>query len=436
MYIYCNTDVTLPSYRTNMFHNITESIKDGFNSNNSSNYTKGQIESRNIRALVPLIIIGVIVVIENAMVCLAFATTPKLRKRQSNILVFSQAVIDLLVGCVFIPWIETEYYTKQELHSEYMIFYILIVSLGNLLCLAGDRYLALIKPLKHHLLMNVSRTKRILIALWLTPLFVTMIPSSWQKASKETKKLASTIFRGTTCTVILLMCALMISMYIRVYFTAARSIRLRQKRMSQHSQAENRIQTTKKELRVAHLFGLLLLFFILAYTPLLYGNVISLLKDNGVIQDSIKYAPNFLGDIIINSLAINSVVNPILCLLLKKDYQLIVKRWLCLECVYDKRAEESQRSHNYCRTGVSDLVSNDTGFEAKRRLFGLARGKVLRQNSHSKSEHHVRFSCKDDMVALMSNRPISGNLKGAEFKINKNETHEETRNSSTSPIMS
>ena len=419
-----------------MFHNITESIKDGFNSNKSSNFTKNPIESGKMTTLVPLIIIGLIVVIENAMVCLAFATNPKLRKRQSNILVFSQAVVDFLVGCVFIPWVETEHYTKQNLFSGYMIFYILIVSLGNLLCLAADRYLALIKPLKHHLLMNVSRTKRILIVLWLTPLLLTMIPISWQNASKETANLAMTIYLGITWMVMLLMCAVMIYMYIRVYLTAAKSIRLRQKRMSHHYQAENRIQTTKKELRVAHLFGLLLLFFILAYTPLLYGNMVYILSLNGVIQDSKQYAPAFLGDIVIYSLAINSVVNPILCLLLKKDYQLIVKRWICLECMLDKRGDESQRSHNYCKTGVSDLDFNDTGSEAKRRLFGLARSRILRLNSRSKSEHKVRFSCKDDVIVLMSNRPLSGNLNGVEVKINKNEMDEENRNSLTSPIVS
>ena len=402
----------------NMTYGLTGS------SNISTNGTQNPGKIIDISRSIPLIIIGIIILTENALVFLAFATNPKLRKKQSNILVCSQAVIDFLVGSMLIPWIEAETHSQSDLHSIYPICYILFLSLGNLLCLAVDRYLALIKPLQHHLLMSVSRTKRILLVTWVTPLFLTMIQILWHTAEKQTKLLANIIYLGILWSVMLLMCTIMIFMYIKVYQTAANQIRIRQQRIrSHHNYADSQITTTRRELRVAHLFGLLLFFFILAYLPILYLNFLNMMQFAGAIDDPRDFIPTSLYEAPLYSLAINSVVNPVLCLLLKKDYQLIIKRWICLEWVFDKRNEESQRSHTYCRTGLSDLDSNGTASEARGRIFGLGKSKILRQSSPSKPENKVRFSCKDDTVALMPQTQLSGKFTGAEFEINKNEIH-------------
>ena len=308
-----------------------------------------------------VLILGAIVIIENALVCLAFTAYSKLRKKQSNILICSQAAIDLLVGLAFIPWKIATLYTKQHLHIGYIVFYILFVSLGNLSSLALDRYLALIKPLKHHTMMDVSRTKKIVLMTWLVPLFLTMIPMTWYTAPPHTRRIAMKIYIGIFWGIMMLIWVIMIAIYIIIYRTASRTIRLRQKRMkaAEHPK-ESRVKTTKKELRVAHLFGLLLFFFILAYLPILYINLVGLL---GYGESLIK---PFFHHISLYFLITNSVVNPILCLLLKKDYQLIVKRWICCEWLKEKRTD-------------LDLF----GLDAKKGLFALERDNQERRCSHA-----------------------------------------------------
>ena len=407
-------NILFPLSRMEIHPNITKNMTDGSTRNNTYNGTGILDDAAVWKKILPLIVIGAIIVIENALVCLAFATNPKLRKKQSNILVCSQAAIDFLVGGVFIPWAELEAYKKERLYSEYMIYYVLMVSLGNLLSLAADRYLAIIKPLKHHMQMSIGRTKRILLVIWVTPLFLTMIPLSWDNASPDAKALAVTIYLSISWVVIFFTCITMISMYIRIYITSARTIRLRQERIESHRfQTENRERTTRKELRVAHLFGLLLLFFILAYLPFLYMNLVHLLRD--VIEDYEKYLPASGGDLIMYPLAINSLVNPILCVLLKKDYQLIIKRWICLEWMLDQRGDECQRSHT-SRTKVSESEFHENGSEARRR------SKLLQLHSYRNPEGKVHFSCKDETIALMKDGPRHTN--GCECEINKNILHQ------------
>ena len=414
-----------------MYQNITKNMTNGTTRNMPDSGTEFLDDAAVWRKILPFIVIGAIIVIENALVCLAFATNPKLRKRQSNILVCSQAAIDFLVGSVFIPWAELEEYKDEDLYSGYMIYYVLLVSVGNLLSLAVDRYLALIKPLQHHLQMSISRTKRILLVVWVTPLFLTMIPLSWDNASLETADLARKIYLGISWLVIFLTCTTMISMYIRIYITSARTIRLRQQRIESHrSQTDNRVRTTRKELRVAHLFGLLLIFFILAYLPILYINLVLILR--GVIEDHEKYIPASRHELIMYPLAINSVVNPILCVLLKKDYQLIIKRWICLEWMLDQRPDERQQSHT-SRTRVSESEFHENGSEAARR------SRLLQPQSYHNPEGKVRFSCKDETIRLMEDKPNYKNTNGDECEINQNnlnQLHDNNASCTSSPTSS
>eukprot|EP00112_Aurelia_sp_Birch-Aquarium-sp1_P016742 Seg382.2 transcript_id=Seg382.2/GoldUCD/mRNA.D3Y31 product="Adenosine receptor A2a" protein_id=Seg382.2/GoldUCD/D3Y31 len=360
------------------------------NNNITNNLTTRNTSSRmavSQATYISMVILGVLVVLENSLVCLAFAFNRKLRKRQANILVCSQAGADLINGLIFIPVNVAENALGKQMHSGYVIMYVLFVSLFNLFCLALDRYLALIKPLMHHLLMDVSRTKKILIIIWLVPLAVTLIPLSWASASGPTAITAHRIYIAIFWSLMLLLCVVMVLMYIRIYRTAAKTIRLRQQRMTMNCKdKENRVTTTRKELRVAHLFGLLLFFFILAYLPILYMNFMDLVRLYRLI-------PPILEDLSLYSLIANSIVNPILCLLLKKDYQLIIKRWICFEWITEKRRGESLRSHTSLKTGVEDMETSDSGTEINRKKrLRLS----WRKSLSVKCPDHFKMTCPEN----------------------------------------
>ena len=323
-----------------MIGTITGNITHGLSEyNNTTNSTKSDAISTTKTNYIPLLIIAAIVVIENSIVCLAFAVNGKLRERQSNMLKCSQAASDFLVGIALVPWYVVQAFTVKNLHVGSMIFYILFVSLGNLFSLAMDRYLALVKPLKHRHLMNADKTKKILLVVWLAPLFLTMIPISWYSASFQTQIPAMKIYLSIFWVFIFIMCTVMIAMYIKAYRTAARSIHLGKMRADVHNSADNQIKTAKKELRVAHLFGLLLTFFILGYTPLLYVN----------FADIIGYVDPItpiMYQVSLHSYVINSAINPIICVSLKRDYQQTIKQWIHLSGVRNEDETIEMRACN------------------------------------------------------------------------------------------
>ena len=265
---------------------------------------------------------------ENGMVCLVFFIDKKLRKRQANIMVFSQACADLTNGILFVPAHTVETYLGKSIVAPYVIGYILFVSLFiNLFILALDRYLALMKPLIHHIIMDVNRTVKVVLSLWILPMFLTLIPLFWESKLDHIKKLSHRIYLGTMWLIMFVLCLSMIIMYLFLYGSARRTIQQRTiiiASLNQHK--DKKIKKVRKELRVTHLFGLLLVFFILAYLPILYMNLMDILGKAELI-------PPVLQDLSLYSLVLNSFVNPILCILLKKDYQKVVKkiigfRWL------------------------------------------------------------------------------------------------------------
>ncbi len=345
--------------------------------NNTGRIVNNSIETNNDKGnVIVCLSLGIVVVIENSLVCLAFALNRKLRKRQANILVCSQACADLFNGLVFVPIEVYERYRRQRLLTPYLIAYLLFVSLFNLFSLALDRYLALIKPLFHHLIMDVNKTKKLLIVNWLVPLLITAIPLCWSSSSLKTKAISGRVYVCIFWLFMFLLCVIMIVMYVLIYRTAAKTIRQRQKRMAKlNKDPENKIKTTRTELRVAHLFGLLLFFFILAYLPILYLNLMDILDQVHLIFPVIEQLSLY-------SLIVNSVVNPILCLLLKKDYQLIIKRWICLEWIADKRRGGSIHSQASYKTVMENIAGQDSSSDSSRKKR-ISRAHSLRRSDHN-----------------------------------------------------
>ena len=313
---------------------------------------------------ITLVIMVALIAFENGLMISAFAFKPSLRRRQANILVCSQAVADLVNGIVFIPVYCIERYKQLGIITPYVVAYILFVSLFNLFVLALDRFLAIIKPLLHHVIMDVNRTIKVVVIVWIIPLFITLLPLFWWTEPKHVQSfLPKRIYVAFMWAMMMVICIFMAIMYFIVYMGARRSLAERQKQMhvitaafhkndhvvlaeegqsltelrdqesktnnspsinTRHSKKKrkNEVESKKRQMRVTHLFGLLLFFFVLAYLPILYMNLMDVINKP-------EWIPSILIDLSLFSLVLNSVVNPILCIYLKKDYQQAVKKMLC-----------------------------------------------------------------------------------------------------------
>lgn len=273
--------------------------------------------SNHTRDIVLLGILAIFIILINGLITISFMLNKNLRKRPANLMICSQACTDLFTGTVFVPCylIKTQ---SAHILTLFLSCYMLYLSLFNLLVISIDRYLALSRPFIHRKLIDVSRTRRLIIIVWVAPLGVILIPLFWWFSSMEVKLKAQNIY---VCTIWIIMLILVVSMTILYVFATRRAKRtIRNRRASCGNRAKAKAaMLARKELRVVHLFGLLLFFFVAAYLPILYINFVEIIGFD-------KYAPLALHVIGLYLLIFNSIVNPILCIMLKKDYLQAIKK--------------------------------------------------------------------------------------------------------------
>ena len=261
-----------------------------------------------------LLTLSVTILIENGCIILAFLKDKELRKRSANILVFSQATADYFTGLIFIPTYLIEKSLKTKHVTPFFICYMLFISLLNLFALALDRFLALRKPFLHHRMMSSTRTIKVLVTIWVIPLFLSLLPLCWWFESDQVKRKAFNIYLSVGWSLMLLLVLTMTVMYVFVTKAARRTIR--QRKLSLQAKSKT-AKLAKKELRVAHLFGWLLFFFVIAYFPILYINLCDIIGKKNLVPRSLETVSFYF-------LILNSVVNPLLCISLKKDYQIVI----------------------------------------------------------------------------------------------------------------
>ena len=130
----------------------------------------------------------------HGQVCFAIATNPRLR-RSSNYLLFSLAIADLIVTLVCEPFLLEMLYNrtfvygcKPNLERLYSILANLSCSTSvvHLACISADRFIAVLFPLHHEIVMKRCGLKIMLIASWAFPISVPILmvalPPSFSKA--------------------------------------------------------------------------------------------------------------------------------------------------------------------------------------------------------------------------------------------------------------
>lgn len=303
-----------------------------------------------------LVILSSTVIILNGFLIVLFIADRKLRKQPANILICSQVCADLYTGIIFLPL-----YVIKNSHLDavepFLSCYMLFVQLFSLLALSIDRYLAFIKPFLHHKLMDRRYIRKIVTCVWSIPLLFTVIPLFWWFEERELKGFLQRIYVGTIWSIILVIVLIVTLLYIIITKHTRQSIRGRMStastqmclfqansphpnrrgktkykkrnlafRRSRHRSPQTErehlkaVRLARKELRVVHLFALLLASLVAAYSPILYINIfVHMLRKPMFISSSLIC-------ISLYSLILNSLVTPILCIMLKKDFVKAIKK--------------------------------------------------------------------------------------------------------------
>ncbi|XP_046333332.2 adenosine receptor A2b-like [Haliotis rufescens] len=303
----------------------------------------GVIQAAIDLCLVPFIIGG------NALVIIAILTTPKLQV-PTNFFILSLAVADLLVGVLVLP-IYSLYYLEvaSAMKNKYLclVRYATVIcscggSLLNLVCIAVDRYIAIIYPLRYQALVTPFRVKVTIFVLWFYSVLMSLLPlMGWNKWTEDANcvifKVMSPIWIILSDFLLGAVClSLTIVLYARVFSVAYRQHKLMES-TSSWMPDELRLRQ-KREIKSAKVMAFVLLMFVIFWVP--YFVLAPMKYIDGVPADMIVTIKDFALCLSFS----NSLINPIIYGFLRRDFKAAFKRFLFVQMQrYRYQRESSKR---------------------------------------------------------------------------------------------
>ena len=219
----------------------------------------------------------------NLLVCFAIATNPRLR-RCSNYLLFSLAVADLIVTLVCEPLLLEMFYNRTFVHGckpNLERLYSILANLScsasvvHLACISVDRFIAVVFPLHHEIVMKRCGLKIMLIASWAfpisVPILMVVLPPSFPKAFLAIASFAFSYF-------VVIFSYLLIMVFLLIH---------KRKRKRLRARAVSVDPSPHMEIRVACTLAIVIGVFTACWVPvmtLLFAAGKSLMKRNGPLH--------------------------------------------------------------------------------------------------------------------------------------------------------
>ncbi|XP_070979234.1 trace amine-associated receptor 13c-like [Oncorhynchus clarkii lewisi] len=261
-------------------------------------------------------LISAVTVFLNLLVIISISHFKQLHT-PTNLLILSLAVSDLLVGLIVIPvatltimescWGFGEYFCVFQF---YITFLCTSLSLGNLVLISIDRYVAVCDPLLYHSKITITRMMCFISITWCCCIiydaviiqnFVNVQTPS--RCLKECFIVEGIIWDNIIYIVFIMVvpCSIIITLYMKIFVVARSQAR---KVFSKEAASESGVQTVqanKSERKAAKTLGIVVFTYLLSWIPSLFIYfVFSVIGDH-----LISYFTSYLA-------FVNSLINPII----------------------------------------------------------------------------------------------------------------------------
>ncbi|XP_061548198.1 trace amine-associated receptor 13c-like [Phycodurus eques] len=269
--------------------------------------------SEGVLSVVLLPVVCVLTALLNLLVIIAISHFRQLHT-PTNLLLLSLAVSDFLVGLLLWPgeiYMSTSCWALGDVACfwyHFLSFIITSASVGNMVLISADRYVAICDPLHYHLKVTVKRIQICVCLCWFLCFVYSSIILRDQMARPE--KCSSCygecvihidIGGGILDLVVIFILPLciIVTLYLRVFVVAVSQARAMRSHVAcgklQHAVS---LAANKSELKAARTLGVLVLFFLVCFCPFY---IVSLMGDS-TFSSSAQYVL-YLFDF-------NSCVNP------------------------------------------------------------------------------------------------------------------------------
>ncbi|XP_064831516.1 trace amine-associated receptor 13c-like [Oncorhynchus masou masou] len=261
-------------------------------------------------------LISAVTVFLNLLVIISISHFKQLHTT-TNLLILSLAVSDLLVGLIVIPAMTVALMEPCWGFGEFFcVFHAYFASLwtsltlGNLVLISIDRYVAVCDPLLYHSKITITRITCCISITWCCCIiyraaniqfFVNVQVLS--RCLKECTTVQGSVWVNITDLVITMVvpCSVIITLYMKIFVVARSQARKVFSKEAPRVSGVKTVQASKSERKAAKTLAIVVFNYLICWIPSLFTFFFfSILSDN-----LLSYVINFLG-------LVNSLINPII----------------------------------------------------------------------------------------------------------------------------
>ena len=256
-------------------------------------------------------ILSVLVVLANVTICFLVIANKSLRTYTNGFLV-SLAISDILLGGVLFPVLLT---IPESIASGYLISVVLLSGVASHCCITFDRFIAVRHPFSYSYLIEKYFAK-VLLTAWIVAVAFSLIPLCWDTNSQLT---VHKVYIFVEIVVfIFIPYLLMFIAYCLIFGTLREHFKLLREMAISISRREQ-AQRLSSEAKVAKVCLILIATFVLCWLPIIY-------MTSAMAVGKPEIVPVLLPTVSKFTLALSSLINPILYSFKKEDFRSAVKK--------------------------------------------------------------------------------------------------------------
>ena len=310
----------------------------------------------NLALVITFVFLSALIVAANLTVCVIVYLRKSMRT-YTNGFVVSLAFSDLLIGSVLIP---AALVSPHSVEMGYLISITLLSGVFNLVSVTFDRYVSVLKALQYENIMR-SAFKGILVASWLFSFIISLIPLIW---GTNTTVLAHKIYVVSEIGLCVLLPYVFIFVgYVRIFTQVKRSVERERAITASVRKNLQRKSKISSEGKLAQVFIIVAVMFVVSWLPIQYMTVVHEIGRPELI-------PNDLEIVSLFTIALGSLINPLVYSFLKPDFRKAIRHVLNYRrdlrrgrlrgSLSTPASCKSQTTNSSCKSRLSQ--KNDTTF--------------------------------------------------------------------------
>ena len=266
-------------------------------------------------------VLSVVVLIANGAVCILVCLNRNLRTYTNGFIV-SLAMSDILVGITLFMQYALDFEEPVALNILYTTA--LVASVANVTAVTFDRHLACTQPFTYENIISKYFIKIVLFC-WIAAVTTALLPLSWTN-NETLAALALQIYQICILTLGIAAPYVWIFMcYVQIFRQVSKIVKRERKIAKSVGEPRLSWEREKKvcsEAKIAKIFCVIAAMFILSWLPIIWTTLVYAIGRPRLLPNAMLYISPF-------TLALGSIVNPILYSLKKSDFKHECKKICC-----------------------------------------------------------------------------------------------------------